>query len=116
MMPEQGYVDYLEDMLDASEKAQEFVYGMQYEDFAADYKTVFAVIRALEILGEAAKKIPQTYRDEHSELPWRSMTGMRDKLIHDYSGVNQEVVWKTVTIEIPAVEPVIRRLIGEASE
>ena len=90
-----------------------FVQGMAYESFVADDKTVFAVVRALEIVGEAAKKIPQPVRDRHPELPWRSMAGMRDQLIHDYVSVNLEVVWKTVKEDIPALLPMIQRVLEE---
>jgi uncharacterized protein with HEPN domain len=106
------YLDYLEDILDAIEKAMEFIQGMKYEQFAQDAKTVFAVIRALEIVGEATKQIPQSVKDSYPEVPWRQMAGMRDKLIHDYSGVNLAVVWKTVIEDLPKLEPLIRHVLA----
>ncbi len=103
-------------MLDAAVKAQNFVAGMSYEDFASDDKTVFAVIRALEVMGEATKRIPESVRLHFPDLPWRSMSGMRDKLIHDYFGVNLKVIWKTITEELPALEPALRQIIADAGE
>src|SRR5262249_26973584 len=89
-------IDFLEDIRTAAQKAEAFVAGMKFDAFAADEKTAFAVVRALEIIGESAKRIPQDVRDACPEIPWRTMSGIRDKLIHDYISVNLEIVWKTV--------------------
>ncbi len=86
---------------------------MTYERFAQDAKTVFAVIHALEIIGEATKKIPPFVRENYTKVPWRAMAGMRDKLIHEYF-VNLVVVWKTASEDVPNLEPVIRRILMEA--
>ena len=74
---------------------------MNFAAFAADEKTAFAVVRALEIIGEAAKRIPRETRLLHPSVPWRSMTGIRDKLIHDYTSVDLEIVWKAVLEDLP---------------
>jgi len=114
--PDRTYVDYLVDIPDANLLVQDFISGMNYDDFASAAKTVFAVIRALEIVGEASKRIPSEMREAYSGIPWRSMAGMRDKLIHDYFGVNLEVIWKTATNELPSIEPELRLIIGEMNE
>ncbi len=103
--------DSLEDIREAAQKALDFVQGMAYEDFLADDKTVFAVVRALEIVGEATKRIPPEIRDLDSRVPWRPMAGIRDKLIHDYMTVDLEVVWKTVTEDLPPLLPMIQRVL-----
>jgi uncharacterized protein with HEPN domain len=72
---------------------------------------VFAVVRALEIIGEAARRIPQGMRDKNPEVPWRAMAGIRDKLIHDYISVNLEIVWKTVAEDLPVLLPQIERIL-----
>ena len=112
MSIERDYTDALADMADAMEKIIRFVDGMTYEQFASDDKTLFAVVRALEIIGEAAKQIPDSVRQQNPQLPWREMAGMRDKLIHHYFGVMRETVWRTATEDIPAMLPIIRRLIA----
>ena len=101
--PERSYEDYIDDIIEAVEKAFSFVEGMTFDEFSDDDKTVFAVIRALEIIGEASKKIPSRMREQLADLPWKEMAGMRDKLIHDYFGVNIRVVRRTVQEELPRV-------------
>jgi uncharacterized protein with HEPN domain len=110
------YLDYLEDILDAIQKVRQFIQGMTYEEFTEDTKTAFAVIRALEIIGEAAKQIPQSVRKSYPDVPWRDMAGMRDKLIHGYANVNMLVLWKTAVEDLPNLEPIIRRIVTESGE
>ena len=86
------YRYYLEDILQAMERAEEFVQGMTFESFLADDKTASAAVRKLEIIGEAAKHIPDDIRRKHPELPWGEMAGMRDRLIHAYFGVDYHLV------------------------
>lgn len=108
-----AYQDYLEDILDSVEKVSRFVQGMTYEQFANDDKTSYAVIRALEIIGEATKHIPESIRTDHPLVPWREMAGIRDKLIHDYFGVNHKVIWKTAIEDLPNIEPAIRSVLDD---
>ena len=115
MTPQRAHIDYLRDILEAIDKAVAFTRGMSAEQFCADDKTVFAVIRALEVIGEAAKKIPTPVRERYPKVPWREMTGIRDKLIHDYVGVNEAVVWKTVQMDLPILRPLVMQMLDEAS-
>jgi uncharacterized protein with HEPN domain len=110
MRDKEKYIDYVCDILNSIKEIEVFIKGFDYDDFAKDRKTINAVIRSLEIVGEAAKKIPASMRSKYSEVPWKSMAGMRDKLIHEYSGVNLEIVWKTIHTNIPKIKPQIERI------
>ncbi len=112
-MTDQTDIDHLQDILEAAEKAQEFTGEMSYEAFLEDDKAVFAVIRALEIIGEATKRLSDSFRDEYPQVPWSSMAGMRDKLIHDYVNVDRRIVWRTVQDELPEVQQKMRTISEE---
>lgn len=88
--------DYLNDIVESIEDIWSFVNGMSYEALEIDKKTLYAVIRCLEIIGEAVKKIPKNVREKYSEIPWKEIGGMRDKLIHEYFGVDIETIWDTI--------------------
>jgi uncharacterized protein with HEPN domain len=92
---------YIEDIIDALNSIEAYTKGLTYEGFVNDRKTVDAVIRNFEIIGEAAKQVPLSIREEYSKVPWRDMAGMRDKLIHGYFGIQLDVVWKTIIERLP---------------
>jgi uncharacterized protein with HEPN domain len=115
MISERNYSHYLEDIQDAIGKVTGFIEGMSREEFEQDEKTAFAVIRALEIIGEAAKSIPDSIKAKYPQVPWREMAGMRDKLTHQYFGVSVQVVWRTATEELPDLGPVISGILKETA-
>jgi len=108
--------DYIEDIISAMDKAMDFVKNMSYEEFTRDDKTVFAVVRALEIVGEAVKNIPGVIRKKYPEIPWKDMAGMRNKVIHEYFGVKLNIVWRTVKEEIPPLKPLFEKILKELEE
>jgi len=86
-------------------------FTMTFEDFAKDKKTVNAVIRSIEVIGEAAKNIPKVIRDKYPTIPWKKMAGMRDKMIHEYFGVDIKILWKTIKKDIPPLKPLIQKVL-----
>lgn len=108
-----AHEDYLRDMVENAEKALFFVKGLDYDGFCEDEKALYAVIRALEIIGEAARQIPEKVRENNPETPWREIAGMRNKLTHEYFGVNTKVVWRTVHEDLPVIISALRKMIDE---
>jgi uncharacterized protein with HEPN domain len=105
--------DYINDIVDSMNKAINFIKGMTYEQFIQDDKTIFAVVRALEIIGEAVKKIPDEIRVKYPEIPWKGMAGMRNKITHEYFGVNLRHVWETVKERIPEIKPMFEKILKD---
>jgi len=115
-MKKRQFGDYIQDILDSINAIEEFLKEVKFEDFARDRKTTFAVIRAIEIVGEAAKHIPKSITDKYPEIPWKDMAGMRDKVIHEYFGVDLKVVWKTATQHIPEIKTLIQKVFEDTEE
>lgn len=91
---------YLEDILDAIRKIREYVAEINYEDFCGDEKTVDAVIRNLEVIGEAAKNLPQNMKDLHPEIEWRKITAIRNIVVHQYFGVDNFIIWDVISTKL----------------
>ncbi len=101
----------LQDMLERIDLIGEFTLGMSSADFDKDRKTQDAVIRNLEVIGEIAKRVDDDFRSEHPEVPWKKIAGMRDKLIHDYLGVDLDAVWLVVELSLPELKEDLESLL-----
>ena len=101
MKPKRSYIHFLEDMLLALERIQEYIKDYDFISFKQDYKTVDAVVRNFEIIGEAAKNLPVEVKEKYNQLPWEEMYRMRNKISHEYFGINYEILWQIATNEVP---------------
>ncbi len=101
---------YVKDMLEACIKIQQFLEGINYEDFIKDDKTSSAVIRKIEIIGEAVKCLPPDIRQTFSDISWSAIAKMRDKVIHFYHEIDYEIIWETATSDIPALIPKLEKV------
>ena len=100
-----SWQDYLADILAVLDDLETFTSGISYDEFLIDKKTVYAVVRALEVMGEAAKQVPEAIRQANPGVPWKRMAAARDKLIHGYFGIDVEIVWTIATVDAPAMKP-----------
>lgn len=113
MSPRRAYTDFLRDILDNIALARRFTDEQTFEQFAADEQVMYATVRALEIIGEATKRLPVELRARQPLVPWRDLAGLRDVIIHQYDSVQIDRVWEAVRVELPALEPLIARLLEE---
>ena len=100
---------YIEHINECIDKIKRFTSQLTRENFNNNEMVQDAVIRNIEIIGEAAKQISNQFRDQYTDIPWKEITGMRDKLIHDYMGVDTETVWNTVRTDIPILEKLFQK-------
>lgn len=107
------FLDYIEDIIGAMNDVLSFVKDMEYDVFLRDKKTIYAVNRALEIIGEATKNIPASVKNRYPQIPWKKMAGMRDKVIHEYFGVDLKRVWSTVKKDIPDLKPLFEKILND---
>jgi len=100
-------------ILDAAREAVAFSQGRSRADLGAERKLNLSLVRLLEIIGEASRGVSGQFREAHPDLPWKSMTGMRDRLIHAYFDVNLDVVWETVTEDLPPLITKLEKIVAD---
>lgn len=110
------FMDYVDDILESIELISDFTQSLTLDDFLKDKKTSYAVIRAIEIIGEAVKNIPEDVKAEFSNIPWHKMAGMRNKIAHEYFGISLKIVWKVAKEELPKLKYDINALMERYEE
>ena len=103
----------LEDMLESLHRIEQFVQGLDYQAFLEDCKTQDAVVRNLEILGEATKLLNDSIKSRHPDIPWTHMARLRDRLIHHYFGINLDIVWDIIQTELPPLAKQIQEILND---
>lgn len=107
---------YLRYIIDAISRTENYTHGIKYKEFMDNVLIQDGVIRQLEIIGEATKRLSKEIKEIHFEIPWKDIAGMRDKLIHNYFGVDIDAVWYTVKRDIPALNQRLREIIKKEGE
>lgn len=108
-----SYTEFLQDILDAMAEIELFVTDINFEAFESNREKTLAVVKLLEIIGEAVKKIPNNRREFYPDLPWKSIAGMKDILVHEYWEIDVAVVWATVQDFLPPLKEVILKELDE---
>lgn len=101
---------YLDDIQEAIQKIEEYTKDYDNEKFTKDPKTVDAVIRNFSVIGEAASHIPKEVQKQYSEIPWREVVGMRNKVIHEYFGITKDILWKTIQEDLPKLKQALQKM------
>lgn len=104
---------FVRDVIAAMQAIEQFVEGLSLHEFKEDDNTSSAVIRKFEIIGEATKHIPEFVKVKYPDVPWKRMAGMRDRLIHAYFGVDYQLVWDAIKLEIPELKPRLEKILTE---
>lgn len=112
-MKKREYRDYLHDIVASINDVSLFIEGMRFKDFLLDKKTINAVVRSIEIIGEAAKHIPKSVKDKAPDIPWKEIVGMRNKIAHEYFGINNKIVWDTAKRYLPKLRTQMKKLIKQ---
>jgi len=113
MSEERFLQDYLNDILESITDIKEFTKELTFDSFAQDKKTIKAVIRSLEVIGEAAGKIPNDIRGRFAGIAWEEIIGMRNKLVHEYFGVDLEIVWQTIEEDLASLDKTAREILAD---
>ena len=115
-MSKRGDLECLTDIREAIARIEQYTAGLNYDSFLKDTKTQDAVVRNLEILGEAVKNLSADFKKTHKNIEWKSIAGTRDRLVHDYFGVNWDIVWNVITEKLRSLTSQLQVLLKEQQD
>jgi uncharacterized protein with HEPN domain len=110
-MPKRDPDLLVQDMLEAARKIEFYIAGIEHSSFLLDEKTVDAVVRNLEVLGEAARQLPGNFTSLHSHIPWNIISGLRNRIVHDYFGLDIEIIWQIIQNDLPPLKDQLEKLV-----
>jgi uncharacterized protein with HEPN domain len=102
----------LDDICEAIDRIEQYISGMSYDIFSNDRKTVDAVVRNLEIIGEASNRLPDDFKDKHTQIEWYKVVGLRHRIVHEYFGIDLKIVWQILQKDLPAFRDEISKIRG----
>lgn len=115
-MPSRDWKFRIEDIVEAIDDISRLIGCLTYDDLCANTTIVKAILYNMAVIGEAARRIPSDIRMLHPEIPWREMADMRNVVIHEYFGVDLQIIWETIQCDLPALAPLLRRIAAENSQ
>jgi uncharacterized protein with HEPN domain len=115
-VPYRDWTERVEDILECIAKVQRYVEGMSFPAFVDDERTVDAVVRNVEIIGEASRHIPPDIEQRYTDVPWSRMRAIRNVLVHNYPGVSKSILWQTVHEDLPPLVPMLREILTQERE
>jgi len=108
-MPSRSWKFRIDDIIEAIDKIERYTRGIDFDKWQQDEKTVDAVIRNIEVIGEASSHLPIEIQEQYKDIPWSMMKGIRNVVAHEYFGIDLEIVWKTVKEDLPALKELLRK-------
>jgi uncharacterized protein with HEPN domain len=107
---------YLEDILKSIYLIEEYIHGIEESEFSTNIQLQDSVCHRIQILGEATKKIPDIFKQKYPNVPWKEITGTRDRIVHDYDGIDMHIIWSIATEHVPLIKPFIEELLNNDYE
>jgi uncharacterized protein with HEPN domain len=102
----------LDDILQAIGRIEQYIKGLSYDAFSKDQKSIDAVVRNLEIIGEAANRLPDEFKEKYSEIEWYKVVGLRHRIVHEYFGIDLEIIWQILHKDLPELRDSLSQIIG----
>ena len=102
----------LDDICEALDRIEQYISGMSFDVFSKDRKSVDAVVRNLEIIGEASNRLPADFKDSHSQIEWHKVVGLRHRIVHEYFGIDLQIVWQILQKDLPSLREAISQIRG----
>jgi len=112
-MSKRNWKLFVEDILESIGLIESYISNMNFDDFQKDRKTIDAVVRNLEIIGEASRGIPEEIKNNHPEIDWKGIIGLRNRIAHEYFGISVSIVWEIIKSDLPALKEKIKHLLKE---